>query len=297
LAFAKAANVIPQGVSQAAAEEPVRVGNEEVYAAQVQVVPELAAQINGYVRSERWDRSEPKFMIIDIGGGTLDAAIFNVVEASSGPGRARGGRGFHFLGALVEPLGSVVLHRERLDWWLEHLPDGPECPVGAALEDMRAVPSTQVMVLHDAADYVLDAEIMGDTVDDDFFAKYANKLWRELIHPVRSKSDPKSGQWSKLPLLICGGARRLRIYGRYVSTLNNDPSRHVNLVRFENEAPSSLRAPGLPSNDFHRLSVAYGLSFFETDAYIGSSDIEPMLNGVSSDGNTSGSAYVSKDQI
>ena len=49
-------------------------------------------------------------MMVDVGAGTVDASLFHVK-------RERGKWDFEFYTATVEPLGTVNLHRNRLNWW------------------------------------------------------------------------------------------------------------------------------------------------------------------------------------
>ena len=83
-----------------------------LYGDQIRLCPEQAAQVYGYVRSENWDRNAPKFMLVDVGGGTLDAAIFNVTLGDNGLRR------FSFFRSIVVPLGTLMLHRRRTRWLL-----------------------------------------------------------------------------------------------------------------------------------------------------------------------------------
>ena len=72
----------------------------------VAVVPEIAAQIYGFVVSNSFDKKAANnYLMVDVGAGTVDSSLFHVK-----PGR--GGKwDFEFYTAAVEPLGVTNLHR------------------------------------------------------------------------------------------------------------------------------------------------------------------------------------------
>ena len=80
--------------------------------AEICVVPEIAAQIYGYVSSTSFDpHAQNIYLMVDIGAGTVDSCLFKVV-----PGR--GGKwDFTFYTTQVQPNGVMNLHRNRMDWW------------------------------------------------------------------------------------------------------------------------------------------------------------------------------------
>lgn len=259
---------------------------EVLYGDQIRLCPEQAAQVYGYVRSENWDRNAPKFMLVDVGGGTLDAAIFNVTLGDNGLRR------FSFFRSIVVPLGTLMLHRRRTQWLLGHLgTDGDSVTVRDELLAVSAGPHYGETILNRMTEYLLECKFPDRTEDDKFGYDYSDQLWNQLIQPVRKRFDPNSRQWESLPLLFCGGGREIAIYRDFVASLNSDSSRHVNLHQFELEAPAGLRG----STQFHRVSVAYGLSFFEVDEFVTPDQIEEISSSVS--GRADGRGFVSKDMV
>ena len=80
---------------------------EEEFYDQVRVYPEIAAQLHGYIRSDRWDSTRRKFLLVDVGSGTVDSTVVNVTLQDSEPR-------YNFLQTSVDLLGTIILHRERL---------------------------------------------------------------------------------------------------------------------------------------------------------------------------------------
>ncbi|RKT44687.1 hypothetical protein BDD21_2085 [Thiocapsa rosea] len=93
---------------------PEQISEEEDV--DVDVVPEIAAQIYGFVNSHRFDRKARNiYLIVDVGAGTIDSSLFRVNPA-------RGGKwDFEFFTSAVEPNGVMNLHRHRINWWQEAL--------------------------------------------------------------------------------------------------------------------------------------------------------------------------------
>ena len=101
-------SLIEEWYTNTGVEDSVNLGGEEYYKDQLEIIPEIAAQVYGYVKSDSWDKKNPKIMLVDIGGGTLDASIFNVTVEK------RSEHNFHFQRSCVEPFGAFNLHMGRL---------------------------------------------------------------------------------------------------------------------------------------------------------------------------------------
>lgn len=87
----------------------------------VGVYPEIAAQVIGFVESERWDAdSKPFVTLIDIGAGTVDVSFFSIEK--------RGERRFRFFQNKVAENGVMNLHRERI---------GLDCFLGLLVDDLK----------------------------------------------------------------------------------------------------------------------------------------------------------------
>lgn len=229
---------------------------------ELSVIPEIAAQIYGYVASERFNRQAANnFMMVDVGAGTVDASLFHVK-------RERGKWDFEFYTATVEPLGTVNLHRNRLNWW-----------ASAIQEQASDRPNLLEAII--AAKKVTDAEAgMPERLEAYFSAAavkfsdprqhsdqlFYSKVFKQVGHETywkTSRGHLTREQLTDIPVYLCGGGSRMPFYGRLRETLNSHPSLYEWMrVRVRPlTLPKRLEAPGLARNDFDRLSVAYGLSF------------------------------------
>jgi len=94
--------------------------NKLAEALEVEIIPEIAAQIYGFVVSTSFDKKAPnRFLMVDVGAGTVDASLFKVISAKGGKWD------FEFYTAVIQPYGVANLHSERIDWWIKNLPDTP----------------------------------------------------------------------------------------------------------------------------------------------------------------------------
>jgi hypothetical protein len=137
----------------------------------VTVVPEIAAQIYGFVVSTGFDRRAANiFLMADIGSGTVDSALFRVKPAS-------GGRwDFEFFTSIVEPNGVSNLHRHRIDWWTSVLAQDPKgAEIVTALERGKHATDLGTACPKTFHDYVHDVQVTisekGASPDISFFTQ------------------------------------------------------------------------------------------------------------------------------
>lgn len=231
---------------------------------ELKVVPEIAAQIYGFVQSRSFDpRAGNLYLMVDVGAGTVDAAIFHVKKAT-------GARwDFEFYTCTVQPHGSMNLHRSRLDWWSTQLADIAQ---GHSLADDIAAarfPTDHLAVLPDSVrDYVEDVKVSfsHETHDPDamFFKKVVTQVRGEACWQAWKQELLSQADLSGLPAFLCGGGSRMGFYQRLKRELQHMPNFTWLRVNFEPlMAPDRLEAPGLAAADYDRLSVAYGLSFLD----------------------------------
>ena len=230
---------------------------------EIRIVPEIGAQVYGYVASDRFNaRDRNLFLMADVGAGTLDAAVFQVK-------RDRGRVNFCFYATTVEPNGVANLHLSRLRWWeevLDQLGDGAPNDLRSEISSVRGEGRPTQRIPERIQEYVVGAEVGFNDPNADPDANF----YRNVDTQIRGRTLWQSwsdGHWSQddlkgIPFYLCGGGSRLELYGalrdslreyRGYSWLNCEPKRLV--------VPESLEAPGLGPDDYDRLSVAYGLSF------------------------------------
>lgn len=238
----------------------------------VKTFPEIAAQLHGYIYSDKWDESRQKFMLVDIGGGTVDASIVNVIRSKEGELK------YSFLRSRVEPIGATVLHEERLIWICDSLKaskehDRLQKTLEAAFEIVpeEIPPSFQ--------SYLENVEFppRKNTIDYFFYNKYADNLLTNIIAPVKNDIDPKIEQWRSLQYFLCGGGSLHPLYRMFHEKMNQSVNTIVKLDIANIDVPDYFHAPGISVENFHRLSVAYGLSHYQLGELITETSVRPLI--------------------
>jgi hypothetical protein len=248
----------------------------------VDVVPEIAAQVAGFVESARWDwRNRPMMMVVDIGAGTVDSALFSVGRDSSN--RLR----FAFFADEVLPNGVMNLHRERIGWLRRLLAEnGIE---DAAVENYLkriSVPTDRLLPIPEhERDYLPGFRVnipdgaLG--LDEDFFRhRYCSQVFA-CIRQTRLRKGVGDRQLQALPFILAGGGARMGLYARIARTID-ESAINVNTDRQQLRRPADMVAEGLRDENADRLSVAYGLSRRGPDGgplgkYVRSVDIPDVL--------------------
>jgi hypothetical protein len=247
----------------------------------IDVAPEVAAQAVGYARSTF--RDPGLHLIVDVGGTTLDVCGF-VLHEREGEDR------YELLTATVDTLGVLELHRRRLaalqclsprnnhDWASRD----PLMPVGRTL-----------------ADYHPGCSCRPHDVDADFCRQATDIAMRHVMN-LRRCRDPHSRRWSDgLPVFLCGGGSGLDVFRRLVWHADarfRDVTTARGLLLRTLPRPEHLVNDDVGDTFFHRLSVAYGLSFGALDIGAISSphdipDVPPPTRRRFED------SFISKDQV
>lgn len=263
----------------------------------VDAVPEVSAQLQGFMSSARWNwRARPVMMLVDVGAGTVDSALFHVRVPASGSGVLT------FYASRVEPNGVMNLHRARIDWLRELLPQGAEhAAVGEYLASI-ARPTDRLRPVPDAVgEYVPGYEIEPPdrSVDGEFWTgRYRRQIAGSINDAKVGKGIPAS-QLQGIPLLLCGGGSRMSFYKRIGAAISQTAGWQVSVEEMRLPVPQDLADGGWHADDFDRLSVAYGLSLAgQGDTTLGSivrsievPDVRPRQKQDRDD------LFVSKDQV
>jgi hypothetical protein len=223
----------------------------------VDAVPEVTAQLHGFMSSARWDwHSRPVMMLVDVGAGTVDSALFHVNAQKGGSGVLT------FYSSRVELNGAMNLHRARVAWLQNLLPIGAEHRVPAEYLAAIATPTDRLRPIPESVhEYLPGYEIapIGKDIDEEFrIGKYRTQVAGGIIDAYNGNDVPIS-QLKKVPLLLCGGGSRMKLY-RSIDKDLNTPGWPVNVEAMRLPIPQDLVDTGLHTDDFDRLSVAYGLS-------------------------------------
>jgi hypothetical protein len=228
---------------------------------EVEVIPEIAAQIYGFVVSTSFDKKAPnRYLMVDVGAGTVDSSLFKVVPA-------RGGRwNIEFYTAVVQPYGVSNLHAHRVDWWVNRLTDvqGMENHLLELRETKFATDLGPSLPIRNQ-DYFQGINFSNhnpDKSDFDFFDKLMDQvrgttLWRAWKDGFLAKE-----QLTGIPMFLCGGGARSEFYLQLEEKLVHMPSyAWLCAEAWQLGYPDGdLEAEGIDQTDFDRLSVAYGLS-------------------------------------
>jgi len=228
---------------------------------EVRVIPEIAAQIFGFVVSSSFDKKAAnRYLMVDVGAGTVDASLFKVF-----PGRG-GQWHFEFYTAVVQPFGVANLHAHRVDWWLSILAEVEDS--GGLLGELRAskfVTDFRSKLPEHNKNYFSGVHInVGDpnNADAEFFDKkliaqvQGSTLWRAVHDGFLTKEDMKG-----MPMFLCGGGSRSPFYQALEGKLQKMPGYSwLSTEAWQLGFPHDLEVDGVDEGDFDRLSVAYGLS-------------------------------------
>lgn len=230
------------------------IGNKQ-FEDYVIVYPEIVAQHYAYTNTNQWDRKKPLFMIIDIGGGTLDGVCMNIVEHN-------GDRTSHLLSSSLENYGVRFLHQNRLLWLSKEI-DGSVLAsrFKDALDQERHF---QSIAPFEPKEYTYPqlTSLNESSIDDEFKKKIFQFIGG--LYKKAKDNNPNSEQWHSIPIILCGGGKNYSIYTKTI--LNDYPRILGQNHKFDGFKTISLTPPEklfLEENkkvDFHRYSVAYGLS-------------------------------------
>lgn len=231
---------------------------------ELSVIPEIAAQIYGYVASEKFDRKhENNYMMVDIGGGTVDAALFHVKPS-------RGNKWeFEFFTATVEPRGTMNLHRHRLRWWEEAIKkDYPQRhDLLGAICDGQRVTDIQSAIPGRLDDYFSESDLsfgaQHRSADKGFYSDVFSQVGNRTYYAASEQGHLSRESLTGIPVYLCGGGSHMPFYSKLRDSMRRHPS-FSSWMRAEYRRlslPKGLVAPEVLQEDYDRLSVAYGLSF------------------------------------
>jgi hypothetical protein len=205
----------------------------------IKLVPEFVAQIAGYVRSPQ--RRDGLHLLMDVGAGSLDVATFNVFfDKKNEEDR------YPIFASEVLPLGTHFLMAKRyrdLD-----LSD-------TSWDDFAMVPS--------ASDYASQAQVDPQKVTeiDAVFSSEVSRAVQKLLDYTHTRRYGKASEWRNgLPAFLSGGGAECDIYSSGLAAAFRRHGVSLKRTPFPLLEEAS-RSEGISEKIFHRLSVAYGLTF------------------------------------
>lgn len=207
-----------------------RLGHQE----RISIIPEFAAQITSYIKSTRAQRD--LHFVVDVGAGTLDVTTFNAHKDGYEDI-------FPIFEARVAPLGSR--------YYVAHLLSGIQCQVAWDEEDSSA------NINHFAQSAGLCNEELALKTSQ--FRREVEEIINNVLQITRSRRYIKSPHYQTgIPTFLCGGGSGIPLYQTVLKE-----NRLLRLTSLKK--PDTLAAESLGPTDFHRLSVACGLSFNALD--------------------------------
>ncbi|MEZ4701084.1 MAG: hypothetical protein R2834_12180 [Rhodothermales bacterium] len=228
---------------------------------QVDVLPEIAAQVVGYSHETR-ARSGLR-VLMDIGAMTVDLAGFALFDPE-------GAERFACYGTQVSHFGVQNLHRNRIRYLLSALEGKPlenetfvrlqmamrkmEDPGQPVPRSVRPYLSGQLRTLVSAPEHP----------DGDMAERCRQALHAQLSMLWKQKAMHQRSWKEGLPIFMCGGGCTLPVYQQAVREVSDRWRAFAGVGAFRLftlAPPADLDAPRLAPAYYHRLSVAYGLSY------------------------------------
>lgn len=203
------------------------------------VFPEFVAQVSSYVQTPL--RKEGVHVMVDAGGGTLDVTVFTVL-----PRRDREDPVFPVFARRVERLGTRFLVGRR---WKDTKPScGPEpspfdnLPSEAETARLLGVPVERLRCL-----------------DKSFYKEVLCCIGETIKNGGRKGGLPWPGR-----LFLVGGGASVELYQNAYHKYETEEWEY-RLNGIELPRPENLEMPRSGGIKWHRLAVAYGLSFDPDD--------------------------------
>ncbi|MCH5378256.1 MAG: hypothetical protein JJ992_30230 [Planctomycetes bacterium] len=121
-------------------------------------------------------------------------------------------------------------------------------------------------------------------------------LWQNVVLSARNRVGKAVDPGRRLQFLLCGGGRSVGLYQQFVERINSPgSSTAVRLHRVEIDRPAQLEPRSLGKSEYHRLSVAYGLSFLDIGEVVTPENLPPPPPPPTPEDRYG--AYISKDMV
>ena len=220
------------------------LANLDPQASPAQVVPELTAAIHQLTRDP--NRADALYGLVDIGGGTLDGAIFHI-------NRSRTGRPLRIHAARVDQCGTIAISRMMVAEIYSKLPDYLE----GALVNRQEAPTIQLPLakpLHFRDDK--SAEVLVQNVIGGVIHTARSQLHGQMFSP---RVDATARDTPPLRVLLAGGGATSAWYKSAVERIFTMRGLHQYGL-------TGVRCQMIPKpadylgDDFARFVIALGLA-------------------------------------
>ena len=249
-------------VRKSVSEGLVKIAPEDI---EFDVVPELSAQIYGFLKSRTFDEKAANiFLMVDVGAGTVDTALFHVAKKN-------GKYEFEYYTNQVKPYGVMNLHRMRVNWWnkeLENRPD-PAPRMKKILDESFLHTDQMVAIPENLEEYFsgVKLEFVNSDAHPDkkyFNAKLLAQVSSDTVYRAWKLGLLEQAALTKIPMFLCGGGIRMKYFKDLGGAMNSIPGcTWLSCQVKKLVAPKDFEKKILKEGDFDRLSVAYGLSFLD----------------------------------
>jgi hypothetical protein len=258
---------------------------EDDDAAEIELIPEVAAEVIGYARSDM--RRDGLHILVDVGATTFDVCSF-ILHNKGGEDR------YELLTADVPQLGALLLYKQRVEG-VRHAVESHVFGLWDQYDPVCPMPD-------ELADYLPCDDAISVSIKDrnDQHKKHCgHALWKTIVDLKRTRY-PKAPCWeSTLPLFVSGGGSFIPFFQTVIDDLS--PELQALYIGCDGIQQLSLSKPenlvgDIDDRTYHRMAVAWGLSYEKVN--IGSvcrpGDIDDVAPPESYDHRRE---FISKDQV
>ena len=234
----------------------------------VNVFPEISATLHGFVRSDRWDKSRTRVLLLDIGGETVDCTLANArIEKAK--------VNYSFLGCYVQRRGTMQLEQTRINWLFNFEMDDQ---IRGKLYDRRDRLCLAKQTPQSVTEYLrCDWNGEGKDIDKIFVQKVINEVYRNVLQPAKSSENQLTENFQNLQTFISGGGALVAHYRDFIPIINDNPNISINLELVDQVPPDNLSVDGsLDVSTYLRLAVAFGLSHDDIGQFVTPDKIKPL---------------------
>ncbi len=195
----------------------------ELNAIDFDVVPELSAQIYGFLTSTQFDPDAKNiFLMVDVGAGTVDSSVFYVE-------RVRGKKlSFEFFTNFVEFNGVSNLHNNRIQWLEASFKKEDVAQDIYNKLSMMQVPTNATQgIPENINDYFDGIEFSFDNHEkcpDSLF--FTNRVKKQVLGKTLQNAKnyfSSNDDYSDMPMFLCGGGSRMNYYKKLEDELISHP--------------------------------------------------------------------------
>jgi hypothetical protein len=197
--------------------------------------PEFVAQIASYVQSAQ--RRNDLHLLVDVGAGTVDVVLFHIGNNE------------------VED-DCFLIHRSSIVRHGTHILLGYRADAGG----LSQTEWDEEFARLGGRDFEIRSGLASLSLDpvDDHFSERLFLVVRKLVTETKQFRYQTSPVWkSGLPFLLCGGGKDLDVYKKSMNQVRSQWP----LLEMKLALPESFVATAVGASEFHRVSVAHGLSF------------------------------------